>query len=42
MHALSLLKGWFERNEVIGHRGRLDALLRVVKALLDGGKLARR
>lgn len=40
MHAISLLKNWLERNQVIGHRARLDALLRVVKALLDGGKLA--
>ena len=40
MHAISLLKTWLERNHVIGHRARLDALLRVVKALLDGGKLA--
>lgn len=40
MHAISLLKKWLERNQVIGHQARLDALLRVVKALLDGGKLA--
>lgn len=40
MHALSLLERWCERNGVIGHRARLGALLRVVNALLDGGKLA--
>ncbi len=40
MHAISLLKKWCERNAVIGHRARLDATLRVVVALLDGGKLA--
>ena len=40
MHAISLLKSFLERNQPIGHRARLDAVLRVVKALLDGGKLA--
>lgn len=40
MHALSLLNSWFQRNHLIGHRSRLSALLRVVAALLDGGKLA--
>ncbi len=40
MHAISLLKKWFERNGVIGHRARLGALLRVVNALLSGGRLA--
>ena len=40
MHGISLLKKWCERNGVIGHRARLDATLRVVSALLDGGKLA--
>ncbi|MFQ5938358.1 MAG: IS4 family transposase [Acidiferrobacterales bacterium] len=40
MHAISLLKRWCERNGVIGHRARLGALLRVVDALLSGGKLA--
>ncbi len=40
MHALRLLESWCERNRVIAHRARLGALLRVVKALLDGGKLA--
>jgi hypothetical protein len=40
MHAISLLNSWLERNAVIGHRTRQSALLRVVEALLDGGKLA--
>ena len=40
MHGISLLKKWCECNGVIGHRARLDATLRVVGALLDGGKLA--
>lgn len=40
MHAISLLKSWCERNQAFGHRARLGALLRVVKALLDGGKLS--
>lgn len=40
MHATSLLNSWLERNAVIGHRTRQNALLRVVEALLDGGKLA--
>jgi hypothetical protein len=40
MHSLSLLKKWCERNAVIGHRARLEAVLRVVAALLDGGKLS--
>lgn len=40
MHAISLLNSWLERNAVIGHRTRQCALLRVVEALLDGGKLA--
>ncbi len=40
MHTLSLLKRWLERNSVIAHQTRLCALLRVVHALLDGGKLS--
>ena len=39
MHAMSLLEEWLQRNAVIGHRGRIQALVRVVGALLDGGKL---
>lgn len=39
MHTISLLERWCQRNHVIGHRARLGALVRVVKALLDGGKL---
>jgi len=40
MHAISLLKKWCQRNQVIGDQARLSAVLRVVKTLLDGGKLA--
>ena len=40
MHAMSLLEKWLQRNAVVGHRGRVQALVRVVGALLDGGKLA--
>lgn len=40
MHTISLLKKWLECNAVIGHRARAEALLRVVEALLSGGKLA--
>jgi hypothetical protein len=40
MHVISLLKSWAERNSVISHRARTEALLRVVEALLCGGKLA--
>ena len=39
MHAMNLLEEWLQRNAVIGHRGRIQALVRVVGALLDGGKL---
>ena len=35
MHAMSLLEEWLQRNAVIGHRGRIQALVRVVGALLD-------
>lgn len=40
MHAIILLKNWFERNGAIQHRSRLTALLRIVEAALLGGKLA--
>ena len=40
MHAMSLLDKWSQRNAVIGHRARGHALVRVVGALLSGGKLA--
>lgn len=40
MHTISLLKSWFDRNAVVGHKARTAALLRVVDALLHGGKLA--
>ena len=40
MHSLSLLKNWCQRNAVIGHQARLQAMLRVVAALLAGGKLS--
>ena len=40
MHAMSLLDKWLQRNAVIGHRARDQALVRVVGALLSAGKLA--
>ena len=40
MHALRLLENWLQRNAVIDHRARVHALVRVVDALLSGGKLA--
>ena len=40
MHAMRLLENWLQRNAVIGHRARVQALVRVVGALLGGGKLA--
>ena len=39
MHAMSLLDKWLQRNAVIGHRARGHALVRIVGALLNGGKL---
>ena len=40
MHAMRLLENWLQRNAVIAHRARVQALVRVVGALLGGGKLA--
>ena len=40
MHAMSLLEKWLQRNAVIGHQARAEALVRVVGALLSGGRLA--
>ena len=40
MHAMRLLENWLQFNAVIGHRARVQALVRVVGALLGGGKLA--
>ena len=40
MHAMSLLEKWLQGNAVIGHQARVAALVRVVGALLNGGKLA--
>jgi len=40
MHPISLLKNWLKRNDLIAHRARLDATVRVVKGLLDGGRLS--
>ena len=40
MHAMSLLEKWLQGNAVIGHQSRVAALVRVVGALLSGGKLA--
>ena len=40
MHTMSLLEKWLQRNGVIGHQARAGALVRVVGALLSGGRLA--
>ena len=40
MHAMRLLEKWLQRNAVIGHQVREHALVRVVDALLSGGRLA--
>ena len=40
MHAMRLLERWLQRNAVIGHQARVGALVRVVGALLSGGRLA--
>ena len=40
MQAMSLLEKWLQRNAVVGHRARGQALIRVVGALLSDGKLA--
>ena len=40
MHAMRLLENWLRRNAGIDHRARNHALVRVVNALLSGGKLA--
>ena len=40
MHAMRLLEKWLQRNAVVVHRTRLQTLVRVVGALLSGGKLA--
>ena len=40
MHAMRLLEKWLQRNAVIGHGAREHALVRIVDALLSGGRLA--
>ena len=40
MHAMRLLAKWLQRNAIIGHQARVGALVRVVGALLSGGRLA--
>ena len=40
MHAMRLLEKWLQRNAIIGHQARVGALVRVVGALLSGGRLA--
>jgi len=40
MHAMRLLEKWLQRNAIIGHQAREHALVRVVDALLSGGRLA--
>ena len=40
MHTISLLEKGCQRNAVFHHQARLSAVLRVVTALLDGGRLS--
>jgi hypothetical protein len=40
MHAIRLLSRWLGDHTVIGHRARATALLKLVQALLSGGKLS--
>ena len=40
MHPISLLKNWLESNRLIAHRARLDAVTRIVQALMDGRRLS--
>ena len=40
MHVMGLLEQWLQPNAIIGHRAKVSAVVRVVDALLNGGKLA--
>jgi hypothetical protein len=40
MHAIGLLSQWLAEHTVIQHRARREALLKLVQALLSGGKLS--
>ena len=40
MHAMRLLDKWLQCNATIGHQAGVGALVRVVGALLSGGRLA--
>jgi len=40
MHASRVLSQWLSNHRVIGHGARAHAVLRIVRALLDGGKLS--
>lgn len=40
MHAIGLLSQWLAEHSVIKHRARREALLKLVQALLSGGKLS--
>lgn len=40
MHVKLLLSQWLSNHTVVGHRARESALLKLVHALLDGGKLS--
>ena len=40
MHVAGFLEKCGEPNQVVGHRARLGSLLRLVEALLDGGRLS--
>jgi hypothetical protein len=40
MHAIGLLSQWLAQHNVIGHKARREALLKLVQALFGGGKLS--
>lgn len=40
MHAIGLLSQWLAQHNVIGHKARREALLKLVRALFGGGKLS--
>jgi hypothetical protein len=40
MHAIGLLSQWLAQHNVIGHRARREALLKLVQALFSGTKLS--
>jgi hypothetical protein len=40
MHAIGLLSQWLAQHNVIGHKARREALLKLVQALFNGAKLS--